>query len=79
MIQFVFNLLFQVNKDDAAVLVHHGLIAVGLHVDDKRATFQVIKFALQTLNLGTKAVVLALQTACLGLCCNTCGMSRRLG
>ena len=60
MIEFVFYLLFHVDKDDVTVLVHHGLESVSLHIDNEGTAPQVVEFALQALVLSRKFGIFSL-------------------
>ena len=60
-VQFVLNLLFEVDEHDAAVLVLHGPETVGLEVDDEGAALQVGQFALQSLVLASEFGIFGLQ------------------
>ena len=50
-VQFVLNLLFEIDEHDAAVFILHCSESVGFEVDDEGAALQVSQFALQALVL----------------------------
>ena len=69
-VQFVLELLFEVDEHDAAVLVLYGPESVGFQVDDEGAALQVGQFALQVFIFLGQFGILVLQAALafLGIC-----------